>query len=132
MINNRLYFVVDDDPLIRTLIIKRLASQNTHVKAFPRGEECVAALEENPDIIILDFIFSSCETSYRDGMEIFDMIRELKPHMPIIMLSGQEDGAVVLEFARKGVNDYVIKDQNLIDNLLAAINDINDRASSLV
>ena len=36
---------------------------------------------------------------------------------PVIMLSGQEKGEIVLELARKGINDYVIKDNNLIANL---------------
>ena len=37
------------------------------------------------------------------------------------MLSGQDKGEIVLEFARKGIADYVIKDNNLIDNLNIAI-----------
>ena len=52
-----------------------------------------------------------------NGMEVFDKIKELKPDIPVIMLSGQEKGEIVLELARKGIDDYVIKDNNLIDNL---------------
>jgi len=37
------------------------------------------------------------------------------------MLSGQERGEIVLELARKGIDDYVIKDSNLMDNLNASM-----------
>ena len=40
------------------------------------------------------------------------------------MLSGQDKGEIVLELARKGIDDYVIKDNNLIDNLHVAINEL--------
>ena len=43
------------------------------------------------------------------------------------MLSAQEKGEVVLEFARKGIADYVIKDSDLIDNLLMAVKEVLER-----
>ena len=43
------------------------------------------------------------------------------------MLSGQEKGEIVLELARKGIDDYIIKDNNLIDNLNVAITELFDR-----
>ena len=40
------------------------------------------------------------------------------------MLSGQDRGDIVLELARKGITDYVIKDNSLISNLETAIKEI--------
>jgi DNA-binding NarL/FixJ family response regulator len=56
-----------------------------------------------------------------NGMEVFDKIKETHPNVPVIMLSGQERGEIVLELARKGIDDYVIKDSNLMDNLNASM-----------
>ena len=50
--------------------------------------------------------------------------KNLKPDIPVIMLSGQDKGEIVLELARKGIDDYVIKDSNLIDNLHVAITEL--------
>jgi DNA-binding NtrC family response regulator len=58
-----------------------------------------------------------------NGMQILDKIKELKPNTPVIMLSGQDKGEIVLELARKGINDYIIKDSDLIDNLNASVNE---------
>jgi DNA-binding NarL/FixJ family response regulator len=65
-----------------------------------------------------------------NGMEVFDKIKELKPDTPVIMLSGQEKGEIVLELARKGIDDYIIKDNNLIDNLNVAIGELFAREHS--
>jgi DNA-binding NarL/FixJ family response regulator len=59
-----------------------------------------------------------------NGMEVFNRIKELKPHTPVIILSGQEKGEVVLELARKGIDAYVIKDNYLIENLFASMREI--------
>ena len=126
MSKKRLYFVVDDDPIIRSLVTARLSTDDVSVLSFESGEGCVESLKKRPDLIVLDYIFSDSKTSYRDGMEVLDMIKEINPKIPIIMLSGQEDGEVVLELARKGITDYVIKDKNLIDNLKQSIVDLFD------
>ncbi|HUS86974.1 MAG TPA: response regulator [Bacteroidales bacterium] len=124
MSNRRLLFIVDDDRFINQLVVKRFNSDDFLVEQFEYGEECIEALDRNPDLIILDYYFFKSGEKVLNGMEVFDKIRETKPDIPVIMLSGQDRGDIVLELARKGINDYVIKDNNLITNLETAINEI--------
>ena len=121
MDKQKLIFIVDDDQVINALIVKRFSSEGLRVEAFTYGEECLKALEKNPDLIILDYYFVNGDHKVMNGIEVLDKIKELKPQTPVIMLSGQDKGEIVLEFARKGIADYVIKDNNLIDNLNVAI-----------
>ena len=127
MEKKKLIFIVDDDPFINTLIVKRFNSEDYVVESFITGEECLDTLDKNPDLIILDYLFTGESLVFPDGMQIFDKIRQLKPHIPVILLSGQEKGEVVLEFARKGVFDYIVKDDKLIDNLDASIKEVFSR-----
>src|SRR5450759_1744845 len=124
MSDHKLIFVVDDDPFINMLVVKRFTSEGYHIEAFNYGEDCLNAINKNPDLIILDYFFVSNERKVMNGMEVFDKIRELKPETPVIMLSGQDKGEIVLELARKGIDYYVIKDNNLIDNLHVAIDEL--------
>ena len=121
MTKQKLIFIVDDDPLINTLIVRRFTSEGYHIEAFENGNDCLNALDRNPDLIILDYFFISGNKELMNGMEVFDKIKKVRPETPVIMLSGQDKGEIVLEFARKGIADYVIKDNNLIDNLNVAI-----------
>jgi CheY-like chemotaxis protein len=124
MKKQKLVFVVDDDPLINTLVIKRLKSNGFIMEAFRYGEDCINALYKDPDLIILDYLFINSDKQVMDGMQVFEKIRNLRPDTPVIILSGQEKGEIVLEFARKGIENYIIKDNNLIKNLLGAIDDL--------
>jgi len=127
MNNQKLIFVVDDDPFINTLVVKRFTSDAYRLEAFSYGEDCIKALGKNPDLIILDYFFVSNDRKVMNGMEVFNKIKEVKPALPVIMLSGQDKGEIVLELARKGIDDYIIKDNNLIDNLQVAIKELFDR-----
>jgi len=124
MDKKRLIFIVDDDPFINTLVVNRFKSEGYAVEAYEAGEDCLDALDNNPRLIILDYLFARESRIFSNGMEIFEKIRELKPDIPVIMLSGQDNGEIVLEFARKGINDYIIKDNNLLENLTLAVRDI--------
>jgi len=120
----KLIFIVDDDPFILKLVRSRLEDHYS-VKTFLYGEECLEELHLGPDLIILDFLFHHDENeNVLDGKGILEKIKENSRDIPVIMLSGQEDGDVVLELARMGIKDYVIKDQTFIDNLLAVVEDI--------
>lgn len=127
MSNKKLIFIVDDDPFINMLVVKRFTSEGYSIEAFAYGEDCIKALGKNPDLIILDYFFVNPGKEVMNGMEVFDKIKEVKPDLPVIMLSGQEKGEIVLELARKGIDDYIIKDNNLIDNLHAAITELFSR-----
>jgi CheY-like chemotaxis protein len=127
MNNQKLIFIVDDDPFINMLVVKRFTSEGFRLEAFSYGEDCLIALNKNPDLIILDYYFVNNDHKVMNGMEVFDKIKELKPETPVIMLSGQDKGEIVLELARKGIDDYIIKDNNLIDNLKIAIEELFKR-----
>jgi two-component system, OmpR family, response regulator len=127
MNTRKLIFVVDDDPFITKLVVKRFASEGYNIEAFTYGEDCLKDLGKNPDLIILDYFFVNNEHKVMNGMEVFDKIKEAKPNTPVIMLSGQEKGEIVLELARKGIDDYVIKDNSLIENLNTSIKELFER-----
>ncbi len=122
-----LIYVVDDDPVVTSLVTARLEAMGYTVRSFAYAENCIASLTEIPDVIILDYFFLKDGETPMNGMEAYDEITRLAPEIPVIMLSAQEKGEVVLEFARKGIADYVIKDTDLTDNLLMAVKEVLER-----
>ena len=123
----KLIFVVDDDPIVNLMVSKRFTSEGYNVDSFDYGESCLKALGRKPDLVILDYYFIKSNQKVMNGMEIFDKIKEARPDTPVIILSGQEKGEIVLELARKGIVDYIIKDNNLIDNLLEAVKELFEK-----
>jgi DNA-binding response OmpR family regulator len=109
------------------LVVKRFTAEGYNVEAFESGEDCLKAMNRKPDLIILDYLFVKGDQKFMNGMEIFKKLKELKPDTPVIMLSGQDKGEIVLELARKGIDDYIIKDNSLLDNLNVTIKEIFER-----
>jgi two-component system, OmpR family, response regulator len=124
MNRQKLIFIVDDDPLINKLVIKSIKSLGYNIESFDYGEDCLKALGRNPDLIILDYYFISSDRQVMNGMEVFEKIKQLRQDIPVIMLSGQEKGELVLELARKGIDDYILKDNKLIDNLTVSVKEL--------
>jgi len=130
MDKNKLIFIVDDDPFVTSLVVKRFVPEGFRVESFSYGEDCLQAMDKKPGLIILDYYFTKPGQDVMNGMEVFDKIKEKDPEVLVVMLSGQERGEIVLELARKGIDDYVIKDNNLIDNLNASVKELLGRKYS--
>lgn len=120
--NEKLIFFVDDDKMIINLLEYTVKSKIPHkVKTFSSGEDCLANIDLNPDLIILDHILSTTDKEALTGMDTLKEIVKIKPEIPIIMLSGQEDKSLVSKFIKNGAKKYIQKNEFFIDSLLEEI-----------
>ncbi len=108
--------VVDDDPVMKEMVVNYLEQHNMRATAASGGREMAERLAENePDLVILDL-----RLDQEDGL---DLLRELRSHsdVPVIITTGDRrdeiDRVVGLEL---GADDYVTKPFSLRE-LLARI-----------
>lgn len=80
-------------------------SENLKVTSFTSGEECLELIDNNPDVVILDYNLEGSMT----GLDTFRGIRLKKPRIPVIVLSGQKDVQVAADLLKEGVFDYIEK-----------------------
>ena len=96
--------IVDDEPPIVDMLAYNLRRANYQVIIARDGEEALTkALQEQPDLIILDLMLPRL-----DGLEVCRALRR-KRDVPIIMLTARDaevDRVVGLEL---GADDYVVK-----------------------
>ena len=105
-------FIVDDDEMLTMAMSDYLTRDSEHeISVFDTGEDCINALIENPDVIILDYYLNSKFKQAADGLEILKMIRGKLPHVKIYMLSSQDSYMNAANAIDEGVNQYVIKDK---------------------
>ncbi len=97
---------VDDAAIILTRITNAL--QNDYeVITVNSGERALKYLEmEKPDLILLDI-----QMPQKNGIETLRTIRAMKGRedIPVIMLTGVEDKDFVIESAKLGICDYILK-----------------------
>ena len=96
-----------EDNFVYSFILKAALEDyyNSKITTFATGEECIAMLDNNPDIIILDYNLNEG----MNGIDTFKMIHSQKPTIPVIVVSSQIDTQVVADFFKLGVTDYIEK-----------------------
>ena len=88
-----LVFLVDDDNVYLNTLEHNLSKNspgNITFKKYMTGEQCLKELQQNPDIIILDYQLNSKDKTAMNGIEILKRIKSQNRDIQVIMLSGQD------------------------------------------
>ena len=97
--------VVDDDPGICDYVEALGASRGWRTFVAAGGEEALGGLgETRPDVITLDVMLPGI-----DGLETLRRLKEVRPDLPVIMLSGQERIGTVDRARALGASDFLLK-----------------------
>ena len=105
-------FLVDDDALyLKSLEIDFLQHADFTIETYATGEICLANLSHNPDVIILDYHLDGIDKNAMNGIETLDKIKEIKPNIPVLMLSSQDKIDVAINCMHHKALDYVVKSE---------------------
>jgi DNA-binding NtrC family response regulator len=97
--------IVDDDPLFVEYLATFLKSRGYDTSIYPSGAALLKALPGSAvDAILLDVLMPNM-----NGLETLREIHTAKPGMPVIMVSGQQVPATIVDAVRLGAIDYVVK-----------------------
>jgi DNA-binding NtrC family response regulator len=114
-------FVVDDDPFISNIIVKKLDLLGIKsIENYTSGDECLENLNKNPQCIFLDYNMPGLS-----GLETLKKIKSQDPDIHVVILSGQDEMTVAIDSLKFGAFDYIIKDDNTLPKIEGVINTIN-------
>lgn len=115
-------FIVDDDIFIGEMLKYHLQlNPDYEVLLFSNAKDCLSNLYHNPDIICIDFGLPDIQ-----GDELFKQIKNLYPELPIIVISGQENIEVAINFLKQGAKDYIVKNEHTKELLWNSIMRLNE------
>ncbi len=123
---SKLIFFIDDDKMILNLLEYTFQSrQDYQVVTYTTGEECLENLYQNPRLIVLDHILTGMPGENNlSGLETLKEIRKFSTDVPVVILTGQGDDALLSEFMEHGANRYLTKDDFFIDSLIETIQQV--------
>lgn len=104
---NRKKVLVVDDVAISLSVTEQALREEYDVVTANSGSRALRYLrKERPDLILLDIRMDDM-----DGIETLKEIRKMdnRADIPVIMLTGQNEKASVLEAAKLGIYDYMLK-----------------------
>ncbi len=98
--------IVDDDPAFASYLSTFLSVRGYETRTYSRGDELLAAIPhgESPQLVLLDVSMPGL-----DGIATLRGLKQIRPDIEAIMLSGREQAATIVEALRLGALDYVVK-----------------------
>ncbi|MBI3525683.1 MAG: response regulator [Betaproteobacteria bacterium] len=98
-------FVVDDDPSARMIVGFQFSDPVYQMIEFENGEACLAALDQQPDVILMDV-----EMPGMDGIATCLALREAgESRAQVIFISSHDDLETRLKAYDAGGSDYLVK-----------------------
>jgi two-component system, OmpR family, response regulator len=105
-------FLVDDDAVfLKSLEIDFSNHNEFLIETYATGEQCVANLGRNPDVIILDYQLDGIEKNAMNGIETLDKIKAYDMEIPVVILSSQDKIEIAVNCMHHKAFDYVVKSE---------------------
>ena len=96
--------VVDDEPIVREVVVRYLAREGHRTLEAADGEAARSMIERtDPDLVVLDVMLPGT-----DGLELCRWIRR-RSELPVIMLTARGEEADRIVGLELGADDYVTK-----------------------
>lgn len=111
--------IVDDNPADRTLIVRELQRQFSHLEAqeVKDREGFERAMLANAfNLVITDY-----QLRWGTGLEVLQTVKQRYPYCPVIMFTNTGSEEVAVEAMKTGLDDYVLKEPNRRVRLPAAV-----------
>ena len=105
--------LVDDEEMILDVGEGMLTKLGYDILVADSGEQALDLIKHNGSdihLVILDLIMPDL-----DGGKTFELIRKLRPHMPVILASGYAIDGQATEIMNKGCNGFIQKPYNIYD-----------------
>ena len=101
--------LVDDEEQFLEVLSQRLETRGLKVKAVTSGEDAIKQVEDrNFDAIVIDLAMPGI-----DGIETLKRIKEKRPDLEIIMLTGHATVKSGIEAMKLGADDFLEKPVDL-------------------
>ena len=98
-------WVVDDDESIRWVLERGLSENGIQVETFDSANKVIKKLEtENPSLILTDIKMPG-----KSGIDLLDEVKELRPEIPIIIMTAHSDLKSAVESYEHGAWEYLPK-----------------------
>lgn len=104
--DGRTVLIADDEEYVRRHLSKRLTRMGLRVLQAGTGDEVLAQINKNPDLIIMDI-----RMPVLDGLETLEQIRnsESTRRIPVVLLSALAQSGEISPGLSVGADEYLMK-----------------------
>lgn len=119
--------VIDDERSIRNTLKDILEFEKHEIQTAETGLEGLSLIKSNN----FDVVFCDIKMPQMDGIEVLDKIKNIKPDLPVIMISGHGSIDTAVETIKKGAFDFIEKPLDL-NRILITIKNATDKGELII
>jgi phosphoserine phosphatase RsbU/P len=104
--------VADDQPAVREALRLLLKPHGYHVRAVASPAAVLAELSQTGlryDLLVMDLNYARDTTTGQEGLELVSRVREVDPHLPIVVMTAWSTVPLAVATMREGVCDFIEK-----------------------
>lgn len=124
---DKFVYIIDDDPVYLKFMkehFKLLGGFQTEI--FENGDEALERIKANkPYLIILD---NHLKEPNKSGVFYLKHINKVKPRIPVIYITADNDPELKKEVQKIGVSSYIIKNQSFLVYLRTALDELKSKS----
>jgi len=125
MKKNLTIFVVEDDKWFADLLAYQIKLNPDYlVEVFNSGKTLLQNMYKNPDIITLDYSLPDFK-----GETLLKEIKKIRPDIPVVVVSGQEDITTAINLLKEGAFDYIVKNEETKERVWNVLKNIRNNLS---
>lgn len=125
--------VIDDDHDVLTALMLFLKGEVQHVITERNPQNVISILtSETIHLVLLDMNFNASVHSGNEGLYWLKRIREIKPSLPVVMITAYGDIDLAVRSLKEGATDFVVKpwhNERLLEVITDSLNKANRKNS---
>ena len=121
--------IIEDEASIRRVLVKILTEENNQYQVFEAEDGLIGTEMIKKDDF--DLVLCDIKMPKMDGVEVLEIVKKIKPEIPMVMISGHGDLDTAVNTMRMGAFDYISKPPDL-NRLLNTIRNALDRKQLVV
>ena len=121
--------IIEDEASIRRVLVKILTEENPQYQVFEAEDGLIGTEMIKKDDF--DLVLCDIKMPKMDGVEVLEIVKKIKPEIPMVMISGHGDLDTAVNTMRMGAFDYISKPPDL-NRLLNTIRNALDRKQLVV
>ncbi len=98
--------IVDDEPSIRNLLADYFQSLNYRISTAEQAEPALEMINNDSKI---DLLITDIDLPGMSGIDLLRMTRELKPDIPVVIITGLKTLEYAISAIKNGAHDYITK-----------------------
>jgi two-component system response regulator AtoC len=105
VVHSKRILVVEDDMVTSRIVEAFLKKLGYQVTTAASGEEALLAVEfDRPEVVLSDINLPGT-----NGLELQKKIKEIAPHITVIMMTAKDDMTTTIQAMQQGAYDYITK-----------------------